>query len=199
MSHLTNVDKFPSDFILAMQFLTPWEGGYVNHPSDPGGATNRGVTQAVYNGYRKKKGLPIQTVKNITTDEVYDIYLNGYWLAAKCDKIPKPLNIVVFDRAVNMGVRQAVKLLQQSLNQLGKGLVVDGIYGANTQKALDSMAPATIQKACELMVRESLMFRDLLIRRNRRLSVFRNGWRNRDLALGKYAMNIIQSGNSNIA
>jgi lysozyme family protein len=199
MATIDSLNKLPSDFIQAMKFLTPWEGGFVNHPNDPGGATNRGVTQNVYNGYRKKKGLPIQTVRNITTPEVYDIYYNQYWLASNCDKIPAPLNIVVFDRAVNMGTGQAIKLLQQSLNKLGKGLVVDGGFGANSLKAVQSMSPNSIIKACELMVQESLNFRELLIKRNNRLSVFRNGWRNRDLALGKYAKGLFSGNPSDIA
>ncbi|TIX97406.1 MAG: N-acetylmuramidase, partial [Mesorhizobium sp.] len=55
------------------------EGGYVNHRQDPGGPTNKGVTQRVYDAYRKGKGLPMRSVKHITMDEVYEIYDRQYW------------------------------------------------------------------------------------------------------------------------
>ncbi len=62
------------------------EGGYVNHPSDPGGPTNKGVTQRVYDSYRKGKGQRPRTVKSITMDEVYEIYDRQYWDAVKGDQ-----------------------------------------------------------------------------------------------------------------
>lgn len=61
------------------------EGGYSNHPADPGGPTMKGVTQRVYDGYRKGKGLATQSAKGITTDELNAIYDHQYWDAVQGD------------------------------------------------------------------------------------------------------------------
>lgn len=103
------------NFEKALQFVLKREGGYVNDPLDKGGETNKGITHGTYNEYRKSKGLPVQSVKNITDTEVKDIYYSRYWLRAGCDKISNPkLAIVMFDTAVNMGVGRSGKLLASS-------------------------------------------------------------------------------------
>ena len=61
-------------FEASLPFILRWEGGYVNHPNDPGGATNKGVTQRVYDDWRGKKGLARRTVKQIEDAEVHAIY-----------------------------------------------------------------------------------------------------------------------------
>lgn len=88
------------------------EGGYVNDPRDPGGATNKGVTQAVYNDYRQKLGSPTRTVKQITPSEIAAIYKNRYWDAVRGDELPAGVDYAVFDLAVNSGVSRAVRFLQ---------------------------------------------------------------------------------------
>lgn len=108
------------------------EGGYVNNPNDSGGATNFGITQGVYNEWRKSKSLPIQSVKYIAQDEVKDIYYNKYWKVARCDKIPSGnLAVAVFDWAVNSGCSRAVFALQKLL-----GVASDGIIGPNTIESI---------------------------------------------------------------
>ena len=72
--------------------LTDWvlahEGGYVNHPDDPGGATNYGVIQRTYDAYRRRKRLSPQSVRAITMDEVRDIYRDQYWDKVWGDHLP---------------------------------------------------------------------------------------------------------------
>jgi len=80
----------------ALKFTLRWEGGYVNHPADPGGATNKGVTKKVYDAYRAGKGLGRNDVRNITDDEVHDIYKHGYWAKAKCPSLAVDLDTVQF-------------------------------------------------------------------------------------------------------
>lgn len=91
-------------FEKAFNWLKPIEGGYVNDPDDPGGATNKGVTQNTYNAWLKKQNKPAKDVKYITEAEAKAIYYNEYWLAAKCDKMTKKFAVACFDSAVNHGV-----------------------------------------------------------------------------------------------
>ncbi|MEG4964862.1 MULTISPECIES: glycosyl hydrolase 108 family protein, partial [unclassified Microcoleus] len=104
----------PADFTKALAFNLRWEGEYSNHPSDPGGATNKGITQNTYNGYRSSKGLSTQDVRGITEGEVQDIYYTNYWIASGSDQLTSRLAMVNFDTAVNMGVGAASGLLQQA-------------------------------------------------------------------------------------
>lgn len=106
------------------------EGGYVNHPKDPGGATNRGVTQRVYDGYRRLRGLSQRSVRHIEDGEVQDIYKRNYWALVRGDELPAGLDYAVFDFAVNSGVSRAIKFLQAGLGLTGEN--VDGIIGDRT-------------------------------------------------------------------
>src|SRR5712692_4452895 len=120
-------------FDSSLQFVLKWEGGFVDDPADPGGATNKGITQGVYDSYRKRKGLAHQGVKSISDAEVSEIYQSSYWDAAKCGSLPAPLDLVEFDTAVNMGVGRAVKFLQHCLH-----ISEDGVFGAATETALSA-------------------------------------------------------------
>lgn len=103
------------DFKEALKFVLKWEGeAFTNDPDDFGGATKYGVIQRVYDPYRDEKGLPRQSVKHITMAEVEEIYNEKYWIAAGCNALPSPLNLVVFDCAVNMGVSRAKGFLSES-------------------------------------------------------------------------------------
>lgn len=106
-----------SNYQKALNFVLKWEGGYVNNPADPGGATNKGITQGTYDSWLSSKGLPSKSVAQITDQEVNDIYYNNYWKAAGCDKISDPkLAEAVFNTSVNMGPGAAKELLAQSGN-----------------------------------------------------------------------------------
>ena len=80
-------DPVETVFDRAMRFVLRWEGGFVNHPNDPGGATNKGVTQNVYHKWLQKHDRSIQDVIHITDEEVHEIYFQNYWKAAKCDEL----------------------------------------------------------------------------------------------------------------
>lgn len=119
------------EFKRALSKVLVHEGGYVNHPKDPGGATNKGITQRVYDVYRRKSGHSIQSVRHISDQEVENIYFQNYWKLAKCDQMPSGVGYVVFDGAVNSGVQQSVKWLQRALN-----VNADGQIGMITLNAL---------------------------------------------------------------
>jgi len=126
----------------ALKFTLRWEGGYVNHPADPGGATNKGVTKNVYDAYRRSKGMSLNDVRSITDAEVHDIYEHGYWAKARCPTLTVDLDTVQFDTAVNMGVGRAVKFMQKST-----GCVPDGAWGPKTAAAVADCDPGTTLKA----------------------------------------------------
>lgn len=99
------------NFAQAIKFVLKWEGGYVNHPADPGGATNIGITQATYDKYRRSKGLPLQSVRKIGQSEVEEIYHERYWKPINGDNLPNSLALAAFDLAVNSGLDTAKRAL----------------------------------------------------------------------------------------
>lgn len=118
-------------FATALPLILRHEGGYVDDPDDRGGATNKGITQQVYDNYRKGKKLDSQPVRSITDDEVEEIYFLNYWLDGLCDKLPFGLALVHFDFAVNSGITQAFRTLQRVV-----GTTVDGKFGPKSFEAL---------------------------------------------------------------
>ena len=86
-----------------------WEGGWSNHKADPGGATMYGVTQAVYDKWRKKRGLKTQSVRNITMQEALIIYKENYWNACGAPDLFPGVDLSVYDASVNSGVSAAAE------------------------------------------------------------------------------------------
>ena len=84
-----------------------WEGGYCNHPDDPGGPTMRGVVQREYDAWRGKHGKRVRPVHQIEEDELREIYRSEYWDAMNCDGLAAGMDLCVFDAAVNSGVQRA--------------------------------------------------------------------------------------------
>ncbi len=110
-------------FRKALDFVLLSEGGYVNHPADSGGETNFGITKAVYDMYRKSKNLPQRSVKNITSEEIEEIYYKKYYQTSGADKIAdEVLALIHFDTAVNMGVSRAGNFLTLSQGNRDKYL-----------------------------------------------------------------------------
>lgn len=162
-------------FDAALKFVLRWEGGFVDHPNDPGGRTNKGVTQKVYDGWRSRQGQPLRDVKLIEDSEVDSIYASDYWLPPRCDLLATPLELVQFDTAVNMGVGRAVRFLQGSV-----GCAVDGDFGPGTERAVAQCDAGTVVGAyCD---RREAFYRDLA-QNNPKLAVFLKGWLNRLNAL----------------
>ena len=119
------------NFDLIMTWLAVYEGGKVDHKKDPGGRTNRGVIQRVYNGYRQANGLSLKDVWEMSDDEHDDIYIEQYWRPVWGDRLPSGVDAAVFDYAVNSGVSRAVKVLQKCV-----GVQADGIMGNVTLGAV---------------------------------------------------------------
>jgi len=118
------------NYAQALKQVLKYEGGYVDHPKDPGGPTNKGVTQAVYDSWRKSQNLPTQSVRSISDAEVASIYRNLYWDKIRGDDLPSGVDFAVFDYAVNSGVSRAAKTLQGVV-----GVTQDGMIGPATIEA----------------------------------------------------------------
>lgn len=165
----------PTAFEQSLPFILRWEGGFVDHPADPGGRTNQGVTQKVYDRWRARKGLPARDVKLIDKVEVHAIYEADYWVPPRCDLLPGPLDLVQLDTAVNMGVGRAVRMLQRCV-----GCEADGDFGPKTGRAVATRDVGdTLRWYCD--AREAY-YRSLAERRPD-LRVFLKGWLNRLNAL----------------
>jgi lysozyme family protein len=127
------------NFERALAAVLVHEGGYVNHPKDPGGATNKGVTQRVYDDYRLRRGMTPRSVRHIQPTEIEDIYRRQYWDAVRCDDLPAGVDYCVFDLAVNSGTNRAARFLQRAV-----GAVEDGKIGPMTIAAVKNIPPALL-------------------------------------------------------
>jgi hypothetical protein len=91
-------------------FVRRWEGGYVNHPSDTGSHTNKGITLATFTAWRHAKGKPtptVQELKDLSDAEANQIFFERYWLPSKANQMSWPMCLAHFDLAVNGGVARA--------------------------------------------------------------------------------------------
>ena len=147
----------------SLALVLRYEGGYVDHPKDPGGPTNKGVTQDVYDHWRQKHGQPTQSVRNISMEEVGGIYRQLYWDKISGDDLPSGLDFAVFDFAVNSGVDRAAKYLQSIV-----GVPQDGQIGPQTILAAKTyVATALTNKRLGFMKSLSIW------------STFGKGWQDR--------------------
>jgi lysozyme family protein len=163
-------------FAACLPIILASEGGYVDDPSDPGGATNLGITLATLSGWLGRAAT-IDDVISLTAATVAPIYQANYWNAAHCGDCPTGVDLIVFDEAVNQGVGRAIRSLQGAV-----GVRVDGLFGKATLGALQGRDAATI---IERIAAE----REALYRRLPTFARFGNGWltrlaRTRALALG---------------
>lgn len=111
------------------------EGGTVNHPSDPGGFTSRGVTAGAGANYRRRRGLPPKAVNLWTAKEVDDFYRDDYWYGVSAEMLPFGVDLGTFDYGVNSGPSRAGKELQRVV-----GAKVDGQVGPETLRLVAEMA-----------------------------------------------------------
>ncbi len=139
-----------NSFRAALARVLVHEGGYVNHPRDPGGATNQGITQRTYGAYRRSKGAPLRSVRQMAAAERDAIYRRQYWDPTKADKLPVGVDYVVFDGAVNSGPKQSIKWLQRALGSAYRG-EIDGVAGLATMAALEETEnhDALIDRICD--------------------------------------------------
>lgn len=162
-------------FDACLAFTLKFEGGYVDHPSDPGGATNRGVTRATLSKWRGEAVTKAQ-VKALSRAEAAQIYRRFFWEPAGGDHLPPGVDMVVFDWGVHSGPRRAVRALQKVL-----AITADGLPGPALARALRyADATQVILSLC----RERRKF----LARLKGFAVFGRGWGRRVDALEKAAL-----------
>lgn len=107
---------------LSLKELLKHEGGYSNHPSDPGGPTNYGITLSDYKRYINQKGTA-EDVKHMTLEQAKSIYKSKYWDALNCDNLPVGVDYTVFDYGVNSGVARARRVLAKAPKDPRKAII----------------------------------------------------------------------------
>jgi lysozyme family protein len=142
------------------------EGGYIDHPKDPGGRTNLGVTQRVWEEWIGHPATE-KDMRELTPAIVAPMYEMRYWRTSYCEKLPRGLDLLVFSMAVNAGAGRSVKLLQDAI-----GVVADGVIGPNTMAKINEANVETlIDKFSEA---RTAYYKGLKL-----FPVFGSGWLNR--------------------
>ena len=127
-------------------------------------------------------GLP-EHVRDLTKDQAIRIYEAFYWKPAGCDKLPSPIDLLVFDGAVNCGVRQGVKFLQEALNVMNEDkdkdqLVTDGIIGKKTLAAVAEHS-SSLRPLCAVVLWQRTLYYQSLTADKAAFRAFLRGWINR--------------------
>lgn len=149
-----------------------FEGGYVNDPNDSGGETNFGIS---------KRSYPKLNIAELTVDDAIKIYKRDFWDKPKLARLPPTIGSKVFDLSVNMGGRQATRLLQRAINGvLGQATIdMDGIIGPATLEYANSIDPAKLLPALRA---EAARFYQSIARNSPRKQSFLKGWLRRAAA-----------------
>ena len=156
------IDKFAESIGVVLEH----EGGYVNHPKDPGGETNLGVTKKTWEAWGGKKDM-----KDLTPEDVIPLYKSMFWKRVKGDELPSGLDLVMFDFAVNAGPSRAITKLQIAI-----GAYPDG-----------KMGPATMHKLADYVEENGIVNLIIVFQSMRqdyyesldRFDTFGEGWTNR--------------------
>ena len=166
-----------ANFDASMRQCLKHEGGYVDHPKDPGGATNLGITKATLEDFR---GRPVTKaeVKALTVAEAIDIYRRKYARVINYDALPSGLDHVTLDPAINSGPKRGAQWLQGALGVKADGKIGDGTLA----KARSANVPQVIRKACAIRMG---FLRGLKI-----WGTFGKGWSRRVAEVEAFAMKL---------
>lgn len=166
-------------FSACLDHVLMHEGGYVDHPDDPGGATNMGITRKTLARWRRVSpwsALPKSEVAALSREEAAAIYRALYWSATKAGSMPAGLDLALFDLAVNSGVDRALRMLQTVL-----GVAADGVVGPVTLAALEN---ADVAKTINALCDRRLGF----LGRLKTFATFGRGWTRRVAAVRAAAL-----------
>jgi lysozyme family protein len=127
-----------SNWQKSFELMLKSEGGFVNHPSDPGGMTNLGVTKATWENWVGRKSDEAE-MRGLTPEKVEPLYKKKYFDAVRGDELPVGLDYLMFDFAVNAGAGRAIKTLQTAV-----GVTPDGGFGPMTMAAVQAVDPVDL-------------------------------------------------------
>ena len=212
---MTNIDQFVQDYkhilskaavrelaiMNALSHEVRADGvSFSNHPKDPGGATNYGISLRflrkqesgvdsdgfAYGDYDRDGDIDADDIRALTVDQAGELYVTHFWKPHKIDKLPARLAIKIFDMAVNMGPRRAIRLLQKALNRAGFRVAVDGVIGPETLGVLN---PGPTDQDADRVLDVLAATRDVtsafyehLAEARPELKVFLKGWLKRALS-----------------
>lgn len=175
-----------SNFTVCLKEVLRHEGGFVNHPKDPGGMTNLGVTRRTYEDW---VGHPVNeaTMRKLTPGSVAPLYKRQFWDALRCDRLPKGVDLCVFDFGVNAGVNRAARYLQ-----LIVGAEKDGKIGPATINLVvkNKLKPDQIIRVYQLSRRS-------FYKKLPKFPVFGKGWLRRVDEVEKVALKMVERKGSN--
>ena len=167
--------KFRSDslFYETIPLVLHYEGGFVDDPIDKGGKTNMGITQGFLDTYKKKAGVNVTDVKDLTKKDAMALYKTewdsrGFGLLDNTDVMK-----LVYDFAVNSGPQTAIVSLQKVLNKKGHNLAEDGYIGNKTNKAVNAVDEKWLKRELQKSRAEHC---DRIVDRNPEQVHFINGW-----------------------
>jgi len=165
-----------ASFLDAVELTLENEGGYVNHPSDPGGATNFGISLRFLKTINPE--ATEDTIKDLTLLEAGKIYIEHFWVANRYCKIEsQEVANKVFDMCVNMGQLRANKCLQSAVRAAsGAELELDGIIGRNTLREVNEASSCALLAALKV---EGAWRYVALVNADISRKVFLRGWLNR--------------------
>ena len=157
-----------ADFDRALPYVLKHEGGFVNDPDDPGGATNKGITLET----AQRHGIStVADLQAITDEKVAEIYRADYWQFDGIES--QSVATKLFDMGVNFGTKTAVKLCQEALNEVGASLRLDGVCGPQTLGFINATLPAQmLEMLCHAATGRYL---DIVIARPKSKK-YLNGW-----------------------
>jgi len=166
-----------SNYAVCLDRLLEHEGGYVNHPDDPGGRTNKGITQRVYEKYLERS-VTKQEIKDIPIEHVSDIYRENYWNRVSANDLPSGVDFCMFDWAVNSGIRRPSRALQKTV-----GAKMDGKIGPKTIGLVFECDP-------EAIIEEIYAVREVFYHNLPRFDVFGNGWIRRNEETREFSLHL---------
>ncbi len=169
---------------IALAHTLKVEGGFVDHPADPGGATKFGITKRTLEQFLGRS-VTKDDVRNLEWDTAKEIYRQNYWDKIRGDELPPALAILTMDVAINSGIKAAVKNLQRAANFLGAGLLEDGLIGPNTIGAVNRLAQT--RKNLEAMIDEYVVKRGIFYSMLDTFGVFGLGWARRLVSTARLA------------
>jgi lysozyme family protein len=159
------------NFPTVMDHIFKWEGGYVDHPRDPGGATNMGITihtmEALELDLDGDGDVDKDDVRQVTRPIAESIYRDRYWNAIEGDSLKVGIDLVMMDACVNSGPYASVRWAQRAM-----GITDDGILGPMTRRALSLAHP-------QEFITRAINERKKSVRQFRNFDVFGQGWMNR--------------------
>jgi lysozyme family protein len=155
------------NFNKCLTMLLHHEGGFVNHPKDPGGMTNLGVTKAVYDKWIGREATE-QEMRDLTPEDVAPIYKKNYWDRVKGDDLPSGVDWACFDWAVNSGSGRPAKALQRCV-----GATPDGAIGPMTLRAVADNEPKKLVEG--VYTQRQKFYEDL-----KTFETFGRGWTRRN-------------------